>query len=111
LNSIKFYINLKFWVLEAFLYVPLALLVKFPAISLYIYFFIILFFISSLLPALTERRDLFFLMRQPSCNVTLPLPFYITPFKPNISSKESNSKVFSETPFKKIISDYLLNYL
>jgi hypothetical protein len=40
----------------------------------------------------------------------LPLSFYIIPFKPNIFSRENNSKVFSETPFYKIISNSLFNY-
>jgi hypothetical protein len=32
------------------------------------------------------------------------------PFKPNLFFKENNSKIFSETPFYKIVSDSLFNY-
>jgi hypothetical protein len=34
LNSIKFHLNLKFWKLETIFYIPLTVLVKYPATSL-----------------------------------------------------------------------------
>jgi hypothetical protein len=99
LNSIKFYLNIKFWTLETFLCISLALLVKFPTVSLYIF---LLFFISSPLPAPTQCHDPFFPMRRPSRTAALPL-FYIIPFKPNLFFKENNSKIFSKNPFYKIV--------
>jgi hypothetical protein len=44
LNSIKFYLNIKFWTLEIFLCISSALLVKFLVVSLY---FFLLFHFSS----------------------------------------------------------------
>jgi hypothetical protein len=77
----------------------------------YIYIFLLFYFIfiSSLIPAPTQYRDLFFSMRRPSHTAALLLSFYIILFKPNIFSKENNSKVFSETPFYEIISGSLFN--
>jgi hypothetical protein len=40
LNLTKFHLNIKFCILETFLYIPVALLVKFPAFSLYTFYFI-----------------------------------------------------------------------
>jgi hypothetical protein len=80
-------------------------------LSIYIYKYIyLLFFISSHIPAPTQCRDLFFPMRRPSRTTTLPLSFYMIPFKPNLFLKENNSKTFSEMFFYKILSDSLFNY-
>jgi hypothetical protein len=38
-------------------------------------------------------------MRRPSRTTTLPLSFYMIPFKLNLFFKENNSKIFSETLF------------
>jgi hypothetical protein len=53
---------------------------------------------------------IFFPLCWPSRTAILPLSFYIIPFKPNLFSKENNSKIFSETFFYKIVSDSLFNY-
>jgi hypothetical protein len=68
LNLNKFCLNIKFWTLETFLYIPFALLVKFPTVSLYIY-------ITSLISAPTQCRNPFFQMRRPSRTAALPLSF------------------------------------
>jgi hypothetical protein len=72
--------------LETIFYMPLALLVQYPAASP-------LFFISA------QRREPFFPMRWSSRTAALPLSFWIIPFKPNFFSKKNNSKIFSETFF------------
>jgi hypothetical protein len=48
-------------------------------------------------------------MRWPSRTAALPLSFYMILSKPNIFSKENNSKVISETPFYEIIFGSLFN--
>jgi hypothetical protein len=97
INSIKFHLNIKFWTLETFLYIPLALLVKFPTVSLYFFFHLV----SSSRTDPVSRP--IFPIRWPSHTVALPQFFYIIHFKPNLFFKEDNSKIFSETPSYKIV--------
>jgi hypothetical protein len=48
-------------------------------------------------------------MHQPSCTAALSLSFYMILSKPNIFSKENNSKVIFESPFYEIIFGSLFN--
>jgi hypothetical protein len=101
LNFIKFHLNLKFGTLETIFYIPLALLVKFPTVSLYIY--IILFFISSLLPHRPSAVTHFSQFTGPVAPQPCPCLFYMIHFKPYLFFKENNSKIFSKTRFYKIV--------
>jgi hypothetical protein len=100
LNSIKFCLNVKSWTLETFFYIPLAFLVKFPAVSLYF-----LFYFSSrlLFPHRPSTTTYFSQCAGPVTPQPCLCLFYIIPFKPNLFFKENNSKIFFETPFYKIV--------
>jgi hypothetical protein len=74
LNSIKFYLNLMFWALEAFLYIPLAPLVKFPAISLYIYTYFYYFIFHLVSPSRTNPAP-----RPIFPNAPTQLHYYLAP--------------------------------
>jgi hypothetical protein len=103
LNLIKFYLNLKLRTLKIIFYISLALLVKFPTISLYIYFLLFYFFISYLLPHRPSVATHFSEYTGPVAPQPCPCLFYMIPFKPNLFFKKNNSKIFSETPFYKIV--------